>query len=181
MKRLILPIFLISGLYACRGYGPGPYWEYKSQNQGYYKNFNAQSYIPYLKTYFNHYKPSLQIDEKNLQIKWIIKANPNDLTILKNHIEFMKKRILEGFTPRKWDRLFVDYAKLRKYIHENITQTNNSLIILQKADNKCAFDFAKAHALAVKNDFFNGNTFKNYSNIAITLENKPECKGYFNE
>ena len=182
MKRLILA-GLFSGLLlaypgyngCCKGRGFDGYG-YNHKGSGYSYQGNGSN-VPYLKSNYYKYKPSLEIDNENLTIKWVIKANPTDLKILKNHIEFMKERIFEGRTPRGWDKLFVDYAKIRKYLHESIEKTDDSLIVIQQADNKCAFEFAKAHALAVKNDFFNGNTYKNYSNVAIKLENSYECKG----
>ncbi len=178
MKRLVLAGLLFSGLFACPGYGPGPCWKYNQENS-YMNHSNTPSHIPYLKSHFNEYKSSLNINEKNLEINWVITSSKENLDILKSHIEFMKSMIFSGRTPRKWDRLFVDYAKLRPYMHESIKEENNKLIISQKADNICAFEFAKAHALAVKNDFFNGNTFKDYSSKAVELENLPECRKFF--
>lgn len=123
---------------------------------------SAPSYVPYLRTYHDHYSDygnsasyPLNSSINGDQVYWDIQADSEtDASSLAAHIQFMADALDQGQIPRSWDKLFVLEAFLHEQISTTVTVDGTRVSIYKTAANACAYQLMTTHAAAVSAEFF---------------------------
>jgi len=144
-----------------------------------------ESNIMYLKENHTQYSgedsktPTPNKNKSTKTIKWSINAKSKEnASKLSQHISFMLRKLREGKTPRKWDKLFImeSYMKINLKYTTAIKQIDTKIEITKIATTSCAFEVISAHSDAVSGDFFKkGEISNDYSSIAEDILASSSC------
>lgn len=145
----------------------------------------TESYIAYLAANYASYtdsgtsnSPFATFDDANMSVHWAISAQTTEqANNLKSHVLYMEEAILNGQTPRSWDKLFLmdAYMDLAHAYTTTISVNGTEVIIDKVANNACAYELIKTHAQGVGGWFFHGDIRVSFSNLADQIIALPSC------
>jgi hypothetical protein len=135
------------------------------------------SQIGYLKWNSYRYDASYEITGNSL--KWEIFADSRySANAIYKHVNWMESVLKNGGVPRAWDKFFVIDAAMSPYYSTATMIMDKRVYVLKEAQNDCAMTIIKTHAKVLEDEFFQGNTRVDHSDIADDIIASEECSPY---